>query len=318
MGAEIISIAGGNASLDSGIQKFLRTWTATSNWRHTRPWKGWDTYEPVAEKRREQQRIGATFYEFMGSLVLTYVSAAAVLSSGTLSVKYDMVELTSGRALAIAVATASIYAALLHPVVGLRVQAKDARNRKDANSAVLVDFPFARGHFNPATTLACYLLNQVDARTATFYFIAQLVGSVLGSLMLWLTWFSIAPTTSLGSTIVNSDAGPWMATSMEFAMSFVFHVVLLGSFATKLGNSRKINSVTELMTHSRDGFRAISVSFMLLVSLVIAITVSGGSLNPARSIGPALCSGVWQDQWVYWIGPFLGSTAAAFLVKTLF
>lgn len=148
-----------------------------------------------------------------------------------------------------------------------------------------------------------------------FYVIAQFTGAMLGALMLWLTWFSVAPATSLGSNVVNSDAGPWMGLSMEFSMSFFFHFVLLSLFKTDGGRRKKINTVTDMIKYSNSGVQVLYVCFVFLVALVIATGVSGGSLNPARSIAPALCSGTWQDHWIYWVGPFLGASAAAFMLK---
>lgn len=93
-------------TLDRGIQQYLRSLTSGERSHLVRD--GWEP-EIIDEKQRnDRARLTASFYEFFGSLVLTYVSSAAVLSSGTLSIKYDLVELTSARIFCCATAAAFV------------------------------------------------------------------------------------------------------------------------------------------------------------------------------------------------------------------
>jgi len=61
---------------------------------------------------------------------------------------------------------------------------------------------------------------------------------------------------------------------------------------------------------SKAGFAPISIGFVLGLLSLVGGSVSGGAYNPARAFGPALVSGIWVDQWIYWIGDFMGAAAA--------
>lgn len=60
---------------------------------------------------------------------------------------------------------------------------------------------------------------------------------------------------------------------------------------------------------------AIAIGITVAVEILIAGPVSGASMNPARSFGPALLSGTWQDHWVYWLGPITGAIVGALMFK---
>jgi len=55
-----------------------------------------------------------------------------------------------------------------------------------------------------------------------------------------------------------------------------------------------------------------------MVLLCVAIPITGGSFNPARSFGPAVVRGIWANHWIYWVGPLVGSTIAAFVAQAIF
>ena len=214
---------------------------------------------------------------------------------------------------------------------------------------------FRQGHFNPATSLACAMLKQIDWLTAAYYAVGQFAGGILGSLLLWLCWFSLVPTGSqLGATVINQDTSVWQALACEMVLSFVFHTVLLGFYtvnndqqATKSTNNNNqsdpnnnpengqaeesketdtegngrlgeqlVTLESFLMEHDT-GMMSLHVTFVLLICFMIGLTVSGGSLNPARSFGPAVISGMWKDHWIFWLGPLSGAALAALLVGTL-
>ena len=169
---------------------------------------------------------------------------------------------------------------------------------------------FRQGHFNPATSVACAMIKQIDWTTAAYYATAQVTGGVVGALILWLMWFPLAPPGSqLGATVMNSDASVLQALSAEILLSYIFHVVLLGLCAVR--NRADTGSFAAQSGFELTGVRALSqdtslmpmfIGFSIMVCLIIGIPVSGGSLNPARSFGPAVVSGVFENHWIYWVG----------------
>ena len=76
-------------------------------------------------------------------------------------------------------------------------------------------------------------------------------------------------------------------------------------------------TLDDFLSSHDTGSMALYVAFVMIVCLIIGLTVSGGSMNPARSFGPAAISGVWYNHWIYWVGPFSGAALAAVLVGTL-
>jgi glycerol uptake facilitator-like aquaporin len=194
------------------------------------------------------------------------------------------------------------------------------------------------------------MLKQIDWATASYYVAGQIFGSLMGSLMLWLCWFALVPTGSqLGATVLNEDTSVWQALSCELVLSFIFHSVLLGFYVVP-NNSEKNEKVTDddgdsesvdekndnqydneeepnvgqelktlesfMNTHDT-GMMSLYVAIVLAACLVMGVTVSGGSLNPARSFGPAVVSGVWYNHWIYWAGPCGGAALAALLVGAI-
>lgn len=66
------------------------------------------------------------------------------------------------------------------------------------------------------------------------------------------------------------------------------------------------------------GLGPIYVGLLLIANIVAAAPFSGASMNPARSFGPSLISGVWTDHWVYWVGPLVGGGLGGFLYEKIF
>ena len=184
---------------------------------------------------------------------------------------------------------------------------------------------FRQGHFNPATSLACAMMKQIDWTTAAYFATAQFTGGVVGALMLWLMWFPLAPPGSqLGATVVNSDTSVLQALSAEIMLSYVFHMVLLGlstvhnransgSFAARCG--LELMGVKALTQDT--SLAPVFVAFVKMACLTIGISISGGSLNPARSFGPAVVSGYFENHWIYWLGPLVGAALAAFTLSAM-
>jgi len=116
---------------------------------------------------------------------------------------------------------------------------------------------------------------------------------------------------------------------MEFSLTFILvYVIFSVAFDTVDSNKVEVKQVgnttgkgaknvqAQALTiytasgTSKAGFAPLSIGFTLGLLSLVGGSVSGGAYNPARAFGPALVSGVWQDQWVYWVGDFLGAFCA--------
>ena len=159
-------------------------------------------------------------------------------------------------------------------------------------------------HINPVVTLAFRLMGKLDALTTVAYIVAQLIGAVIGSLpLLW--WGAMGESVAFGATL----PGAGFSLPMVFLGEVVTTFAMLTLLAIFLG-FRKIRSFTPAL-------------FPPLYAIMVwaESPVSGTSTNPARSLGPAVISGQWQDWWIYWIGPMGGMLLAviscSFLAKRI-
>jgi aquaporin Z len=153
-------------------------------------------------------------------------------------------------------------------------------------------------HINPVVTLAFWLMGKLRSRHAVGYVMAQLLGGVLGCLPL-LAWGAIGRSVDFGATQPGSGYGPLLATLGEVATTFA---LILGLFL--FVRHPKIRPFTPLL-----------FPFLYAFMVWLEAPVSGTSTNPARSLGPAVISGAWQDWWVYWIGPSIGTLLAVVFYK---
>jgi aquaporin Z len=146
------------------------------------------------------------------------------------------------------------------------------------------------GHFNPAVSLAMFLSGRLDAASFLRYVVAQLAGAVLASLAV-LTAFGqddVAATTT-------TAAASWDAFWLELLMTAIFVSVILQS-----SRSQRVF-----------GTALIAIPLTLVAIHLAAIPTSGSSVNPARSLGPALVGNEWSDFWIYLTAPLIGAAIGA-------
>jgi aquaporin Z len=153
-------------------------------------------------------------------------------------------------------------------------------------------------HINPAMTLAFWLEDKIKWRDALFYVLAQCAGAVVGAAAL-LVWGKMGWSLEEGATFPGAGWGAGWAVAGETLCGF-----LLVALIFVMAAGRATRPYTPLVN---------PVLFCLLVWL--EAPVSGASANPARSFGPAVVAGAWQDHWVYWAGPCLGACLAVAAVR---
>jgi MIP family channel proteins len=159
------------------------------------------------------------------------------------------------------------------------------------------------GHFNPAVTLSLASTGQFPWATVPIYVLAQLIGATSASLGWWAVLGSEARTTAkLGATYPTGiSAGAALA--VEAVVTFLL-VITIMSVAT---DERADPATTGL-----------SIGLALGMGVLAAGPVTGGSLNPARTLGPMVVAADFTDWWVYILGPIVGGVAAAFLYQSQF
>ena len=160
-------------------------------------------------------------------------------------------------------------------------------------------------HINPAITLACWISKRMSGTEALGYMVAQTLGAIIGSAII----FMLTSTGGFGestSTGANSfDQGEMMqAFIAEVVFTFVFVLVVLGSTDSKKGAG---------------AFAGLAIGLTLILVHIVCIPLTGTSVNPARSVGPALFQGgiALSQLWLFIVAPFIGAICSAFAWKCL-
>jgi aquaporin Z len=147
-------------------------------------------------------------------------------------------------------------------------------------------------HLNPAVTLAFTARGNFPWRRVPAYVLAQLVGACLAALLLRGLFGNLA---HLGATLPGGTIGAWKAAVVEGVLTAGLVSVILGTAS----GARNVGSNA-----------AIAVGGYVALSGLWAAPITGASMNPARSFGPALVGGDWHAWWVYLAGPIAGALVA--------
>jgi aquaporin NIP len=144
-------------------------------------------------------------------------------------------------------------------------------------------------HFNPSVTAAFTLGRHFAPRDAAAYIAGQLAGAIAAALLLLAAWKS--EPAHLGATLPTVAAGT----------AFVYEVVMTAFLMLV---------ITAVATDTRavGAAAAIAIGGTVALDALFGGPITGASMNPARSLGPALVTGTWRDIWVYIAGPLVGSS----------
>ncbi len=154
-------------------------------------------------------------------------------------------------------------------------------------------------HLNPAVTLGFAVARQFPARRVAGYLLAQLLGATAAALTLRMLLGNVA---SLGVTQPGGAGGAWQAFWLEALLTFFLMFVIM-AIAT---DSRAVGQAAGL-----------AIGATVALEALFGGPISGASMNPARSFGPALASGNWASFWIYLFAPVLGAVSAALLYRWL-
>jgi MIP family channel proteins len=166
-------------------------------------------------------------------------------------------------------------------------------------AAMIYSFGYISGaHFNPAVTLAFYAAGVLPKNQVLPYILAQCGGAIAASALLRLAF---GPIGTLGGTYPRQDNWP-QAFVLETVLTFILMTVIFG---------------TGLDRRAHIGFAGMAIGLTVGVEAACMGPITGASMNPARSLGPALLSGQWQHHWLYWVAPILGAQLAVLVYGQL-
>ncbi len=153
-------------------------------------------------------------------------------------------------------------------------------------------------HINPAVTVAFTLTRHFPTRDAAAYIPAQLTGAVAAALLLRLTWEGTPA--DLGATVPSVGATAALAYELVMTALLMFVIVAVATDTRAIGEAA-----------------AIAIGATVGLDALFGGDVTGASMNPARSFGPALVAGEWTQFWIYVVGPVSGAALGAILYQAI-
>jgi len=171
---------------------------------------------------------------------------------------------------------------------------------------------------NCAVTLALTIVGTCHPVRAVVYLISQLAGSVVGAALLLATTsgasdpsFVLDRTGGLGS---NGFQNPAVTVGNALIVEIMGTLLLVYVVLETAVNSNAVTTDGQTMVRgNKQNLAPIPIGLAVFLAHVICIPITGCSINPTRSFGPALVSGTWANHWIWWLGPLLGATIASLL-----
>ena len=148
-------------------------------------------------------------------------------------------------------------------------------------------------HINPAVTIAFTITRHFPGRDAVAYIAAQLVGAAAGAFLLLAAWSS--KPAQLGTTLPSVGSGTALLYEVVLTAFLMFVIIAVATDTRAVGAAA-----------------AIAIGGTVGLDALFGGPITGASMNPARSFGPALASGTWTHFWIYVVGPVLGAAIGAF------
>jgi aquaporin Z len=160
------------------------------------------------------------------------------------------------------------------------------------------------GHFNPAVTFGFMLTRRISVVLGLAYWVAQLAGGVLATLLLkWIFPAASRDPSHLGAPARHTIAlGPALVVEALLTLFLVWVV-----FATTADPRSTYTSIAGL-----------AIGFAVVFDTLMGYPLTGAALNPARAFGPQLISNSWHDAWIWYVGPLAGGAIAALLYDELY
>lgn len=160
-------------------------------------------------------------------------------------------------------------------------------------------------HINPAITFGVFLSGRMNAKEAGMYMLFQVIGAIIGSALLYalvLLGNHIGPTTTGSNSFAEGMMGQAFIAEMLF--TFIFVLVVLGATDSKKGAG---------------SMGGLAIGLTLVLIHIVCIPITGTSVNPARSIGPALFEGgvALSQLWLFIVAPMVGAALSAIVWKLI-
>ena len=157
---------------------------------------------------------------------------------------------------------------------------------------------YSMAHFNPAVTIAFFITKHVTGKQLPLYFTAQTIGAFLGTIFVL---FVIGDYANLGTNTPDI----LYPLSVVFGYEIIASIFLMGVIYIVV-YFKKLRMLT-----------GVAIGGIIAIDVLLFGEISGASMNPIRSLAPAIISGTPNDLWLYWTTPFIGTIMTAVIYKAL-
>ncbi|XP_055374943.1 aquaporin [Condylostylus longicornis] len=164
--------------------------------------------------------------------------------------------------------------------------------------AIVIVGHVSGGHVNPAVTLGMLVVGKISVFKALLYIIAQCCGAIAGTASI-KALLDEKYYNGLGHTSLAEHQTALQGLGFEFFLGLVLVLTVFGA----TDENKKDNHYTA----------PFAIGMSVTLGHLGTIRYTGSSMNPARTLGTAVITGVWDDHWIYWVGPILGGIAAALI-----
>jgi aquaporin Z len=158
---------------------------------------------------------------------------------------------------------------------------------------------YSMAHFNPAVTIGFFISGHTKAKTIPVYFGAQAIGAFLGT---FFVKYVIGDFANLGLNFPNYS----YPVSLFYGVEIIATIMLMGVILTVV-HIKGLNK-----------FAGLAIGAIIALDVYFLGPISGASMNPIRSLSPAIVTGIPEDLWLYWSAPFIGSAIAGLIYHKKF
>ncbi|NYT19103.1 MAG: aquaporin [Methanosarcinales archaeon] len=158
-------------------------------------------------------------------------------------------------------------------------------------------------HINPAVTASLFVTGQMELKNTISYIISQLMGAIGACVFLSYILPSDEGKMNLGTTVLASEVSFVTGTMIEAILTFMLVFTIFG---------------VAIDNRTSTKYAGVLIGTIVFLDIIVGESLTGASMNPARTFGPALVLGHWADHLVYWIGPLTGGIFAAVIYTKVF
>lgn len=161
-------------------------------------------------------------------------------------------------------------------------------------------------HINPAVTISMLVTRRINIKDGIAYIVFQIIGAIAAA----ASYKAILP--DIGAKVnFGTQGGPSALLHYNAISGFTVEAILTFFLVTVI-------FMTAVHKKAAAGMYGLAIGGMIFLIHLIGVPLTGASVNPARTFGPALISGYWDYHWIYWAGPIVGAVIAGLIMNYIF